>query len=219
MIKFCILIPVYNESKTLGNLIKKLKETDYNYKFINDGSTDDTLDILYNYKVPYLTYPKNKGKGFAIKHAVYPFISNYAYYLIIDGDNQHSLEDIPNFLKMAEKYPEIALFIGNRLKNRLNMLFIRYITNVFMSWVIFLMIGQKLDTQCGFRLIRKDVFDLDLKSNRFEFETEMLIKASKAGLKIKSLPIHTIYHKDRISKVNPIKDTIRFLKMLWRCYN
>lgn len=82
------------------------------------------------------------------------------------------------------------------------------------------MIGQNVsDTQCGMRLIHKDVFEnLDIKSNRFEFETEMLIKAGRANMKIKSVPIKCIYN-DNQSKIQPFKDTIRWIKMLRRLLN
>ena len=94
-------------------------------------------------------------------------------------------------------------------------------TNKIMSWLISLIIGKKvIDSQCGFKLIHKDVFTkLDLLSNRFEFESEMLIKVGLKGHKIINVPIKCIYKEGRKSKINSIKDTIRFFKMLWRIVN
>lgn len=220
MINFCILIPFYNEENTIIKFANKIKHTNYNTILINDGSTDKSIKKLRQNKFHFYGYPKNKGKGYAIKYGVNLPNLKYDYYLIMDSDGQHSISDIANFLKMAEKYPNVGIFCGNRLSNPRNMPIIRRLTNYFMSWVVSLMIGQKVaDSQCGMRLIKKEIFDLDLKENKFAFESEVLIKASKVRFKIKNLPIHTIYHKDRKSKIHPIKDTIRWIKMLWRLRN
>jgi hypothetical protein len=72
------------------------------------------------------------------------------------------------------------------------------------------------DTQCGFRLIKTNVLRaIKLESSDFEIETEELIKASKKGFKIASVDIQTIY-RDEVSKIQPVRDTVRFIAYLWR---
>ena len=94
---------------------------------------------------------------------------------------------------------------------------LRLATNRFMSWLISLFCRQHIpDTQCGFRLIKTNVLRaIKLESSDFEIETEVLIEASKKGFKIASADIQTIY-RDEVSKVQPVRDTIRFIAYLWR---
>ena len=138
----------------------------------------------------------------------------------MDSDNQHLISDIPIFLECLKKYPNIDIIIGNRLLNHSNMPIIRYLTNVFMSKVLSLIIRQKVsDSQCGMKLINLEIFKkLSLKCSRFDFDSELLLEIKKYNLKIKNVPIHTIYNTKRKSKINPIMDTIRFIKLLWRYY-
>jgi hypothetical protein len=70
------------------------------------------------------------------------------------------------------------------------------------------------DTQCGFRLLRRDVIPSVLgESERFDFETEMLLLAARTGCKIVSVPVSTIYGEEQ-SKIHPVRDTIRFFKLM-----
>lgn len=136
-IKYLILIPIYNEEKKIVKFIEQLKKANYPFLIIDDGSTDNTWKQLQNHSINYLSYPRNKGKGHAIRlaHSL-SYYTSVDYYLIMDGDGQHSILDIPIFLKCAEKYPKAKIIIGNRLHNASKMPLIRYLTNVFMSKVI-----------------------------------------------------------------------------------
>lgn len=94
---------------------------------------------------------------------------------------------------------------------------IRYITNLFMSWLISHLTGQTVpDSQCGFRFIKKDVLlAIRLTTVRYETESELLMEGARKGFKIESVPIQTIYQHER-SYINPLIDTIRFLRLLFR---
>jgi hypothetical protein len=86
-----------------------------------------------------------------------------------------------------------------------------------MSWLISKIAKQKIpDTQCGFRFIKCSALkEMDLKTTKYEIESEVLIKASRLGLRIDSIPIMTIYHGEK-SRINPIVDTFRFFKFIVR---
>ncbi len=214
-----ILIPAYNEGNSLKELIYKLQEAQLSFLIVNDGSTDETLLVLNQNTENFISYAQNRGKGYAIKRGANYLINTLKrdYILIMDADGQCAIEDIPLFIKALESYPNARIIIGNRLYNPLNMPFIRYWTNIVMSKVISFLAGTKIvDSQCGFRLIHRSVFKLPILSNRFEYESEMLIKAGRAKMEIVNVPIKCIYQKGRESKINPIKDMIRFFKMIWR---
>jgi hypothetical protein len=135
----------------------------------------------------------------------------------MDGDGQHLPEDIPGFINLASKKEELGLIIGNRMSNRRNMPIIRVLTNKFMSFLLSAVIKQKIyDSQCGFRLIKRKVLEkLSLKTHKFEIESEMIIEAARIGAKIESIPIQTVYLKER-SHINPFIDTIRFFSFIFK---
>ncbi len=216
--KFCILVPAYNEENTIVDVIESLNESGYHYLIINDGSTDFTTMLARSYSKWTIGYPKNKGKGFAIKLGAEEIINKgYDYILVMDADGQTSLDDIPQFLTALKMRPGVKIIIGNRLYKPKNMPFIRLLTNKFMSWLISILIGIKIpDTQCGFRLLHRSVFNLLSKEDKFGYETEQLLQAGIKGLEIVSVPVKTIYFKNRKSKINPIKDTIKWIKVIWR---
>ena len=220
-----ILIPFYNEESHIVAIYGMLSRQDLPFIFINDGSTDRSYlilqDIFKKVNTPnmsLLNYKQNQGKGFALKLGAYEAINRGAEYILtFDSDGQNSIEDIPTFLTALKAHPDAKIIIGNRLHSPKSMPLIRLLTNRFMSRLISLIAHQKItDTQCGFRLVHKDVFDLETKEERFAYESEQLIKASKAGMKIVSVPIKCIYEKNRTSKIRPIKDMIRFFKMIIR---
>ena len=224
-IKNCsLLIPTYNEEKNLINIIRTIYTSKYPAMIVNDGSTDSTHKILKWLQrangIKVISYKYNEGKGYAIKRGAKKLIKQgFEWILILDSDGQMDIEDIIQFENILKIHPDARIIIGNRLHNHKNMPKIRYITNRIMSWFISLLAGQKIvDSQCGFRLIHRDIFGIRTNGQRFEYESEQLIKAGRRGFKIISIPIKCIYEKGRISKINPIKDIIRFFKMLYNLF-
>lgn len=215
MIKTCVLIPSYNEAKTVGGIIRELLDKGLSSCVIDDGSTDDTASIAKSSGAIVLRHDKNMGKGASLREGFkYVLKEDFAAALIMDGDGQHETSDIDNFFKKMED-TDADIVIGNRMSDTSSMPLVRNITNKFMSCVISKLCGRKIpDTQCGFKLIKRNVLeDINLESSNYEIESEILIKAAKKGFKIYSVPIKTVY-KGEMSKINPIIDTIRFLLLL-----
>ena len=94
---------------------------------------------------------------------------------------------------------------------------LRRLVNRYMSDKISRACGQRIpDTQCGFRMLHRDVIpELLGGTNRFDYETEMLIIASRSGYRIAAVPITTVY-SDEVSSIHPVRDTIRFFKLMRR---
>lgn len=212
----CILLPVYNEEDSIMEVVSALRAQEIPFIVVNDGSTDRTEELLRINNVTHLCYTKNKGKGYAIKYgANYLIKEGIDYILIMDSDGQNSLSDITQFFTALKMNPDAKIIIGNRLHNPKTMPGVRYYTNRCMSWLISKMAKQSIpDTQCGMRLVHKDIFKMRTKSNRFEYESEQLIKAGRKGYKVVSVPIQCIYKKERDSKISPFKDSIRFIRMI-----
>jgi len=211
----CSLVPSYNESKTIGNIVKKLKEHNLAVYVVDDGSIDDTAAIASSEGAIVVKNPQNMGKGAALREGFKRVLADgFEMVLILDGDDQHDVTDIAHLIwRMKETNAEMV--IGNRMLDTKKMPRIRLITNRFMSYMLSLLSGQYVpDTQCGFRLIKSEVLKkIKLESCKYEIESEMIIKAARAGFKIESVSIKTVY-KDEISKINPFVDTLRFMRLL-----
>ncbi len=215
IMKACVVIPTYNESRTIANLVRQLKKQDLDILIIDDGSSDNTAGIARETGAIVLRNTKNEGKGISLVRGFnYVLAHNFDAVITMDGDGQHSPGDIPYFMRLAE-YSDSKVFIGNRMSRVRNMPALRFLTNKFMSWLISGMIKQRIpDTQCGFRLIKKEVLErIALKAAKFEIESELLIKAARLGFKIESLPINTIYTGEK-SRINPFSDTLRFVRFI-----
>ncbi|HZE58677.1 MAG TPA: glycosyltransferase family 2 protein, partial [Chthoniobacterales bacterium] len=138
------------------------------------------------------------------------------YVVILDGDGQHLPEEIDLFLATASTSGAKVL-VGTRMNDVRDMPFVRRVVNRYMSRKISRVCGQEIpDTQCGFRMVHRDIIpDLLGGTERFDYETEMLILASRAGCRIASVPISTVY-SDEVSSIHPVRDTLRFFKLMRR---
>ena len=215
--RICVLIPVYNESGEIGRLVSALKEKGFDVLVVDDGSRDGSGTIAENEGAALIRHEKNCGKGISLQDGFqYALKHNYEWVLTIDGDGQHEISDIQQFLDRAGECPS-SVITGSRMGNPRGMPLVRLLTNRFMSSVISLVCHQRIpDTQCGFRLISSDVLrEIKLTAAYFEIETEILIKASKKGFKITSVPIKTIY-RNEASKINPVTDMFRFIVYMIR---
>ena len=214
--KIAVVIPAHNEASTIGPLVDAVRALGYDCIVIDDGSADGTDAAASKACAVVLKTSVKSGKGHALKVGFDHVQKNgYEALIAMDGDGQHSPSDVPAFVACYLN-TGADIVSGNRMQNPKGMPLVRLLTNRFMSWLISLFCRQNIpDTQCGFRLIKVDVLkNIKFESSDFEIETEVLIKASKKGFKIVSIPIQTIY-RDEVSKIQPLRDTFRFIAYLW----
>jgi len=213
--KICVIIPAYNESKTIFEIVQKIKIIPADIIVIDDGSFDNTAKLASKAGAYVIHHEKNIGKGKALIDGFeFAIKKGYEIFITLDGDGQHNPDDILSFIE-AYKSTGAELIIGNRLISHKKMPFIRYITNILMSKFISFIIKQKIpDTQCGYRLLTNNIASkLNLSSCRYEIESEMIIKAARSNVKILSIPIRCIY-KGETSNINSIIDTLRFFRFI-----
>ena len=113
---YAVLIPTYNNEKTLSRVLDGVLSYTPHVIVVNDGSTDSTAAILSGYpQVEVVTFPKNRGKGKALQEG-FPVAraKGYTYVLTIDSDGQHFPEDIPTFITAIEQEEVPTLLVGNR---------------------------------------------------------------------------------------------------------
>jgi len=211
------VIPAYGEEKHIGDVVRRTRQQLDHVLVVDDGSNDQTAARAREAGAEVIVHPQNRGKGEAIKTGLRHWLDRqFTYVVILDADGQHLPEEIDRFVNAASTL-DAQLFIGTRMNDLSGMPPLRRIVNRYMSKRISRTCGQRIpDTQCGFRMLHRQLVpDVLGGANRFDYETEMLIFASRKGYRIESVPISTVY-SDEVSSIHPIRDTIRFFKLMRR---
>lgn len=215
--KLCIIIPTYNEQRNIVRLIRELKTKNCDILVVDDGSLDSTAMLAEREGAFLIKHQTRQGKGASLRDGFnFALKNNYEAVITMDGDGQHSPEDIAKFINCAEGL-DAEIIVGTRMSSAEGMPVLRLLTNKVMSKIISFICHQNIpDSQCGFRLIKIDVLkNVCLDCEQFEIESEVLIEACKNGFKVISIPIRTIYQGEK-SRINPFCDTLRFLKFVFR---
>lgn len=213
------LIPCFFEERFIRDVATRVKAQLDVVLVVDDGSTDATELNARAAGVEVIRHSVNQGKGAAIKTGLRALSerAGIEYVLILDGDGQHAPEEIPRFLAAANE-SRATMLVGNRMSDVETMPFVRKMTNRLMSWQISSVCGQPVpDTQCGFRMMKRELLPamIAIGTTKFDYETEMLVVASRCGARIAAVPVSTIYGDEK-SKIHPVRDTIRFYRMMAR---
>jgi len=213
--KGCAIIPAYREGGRIGPVVSEVLKYMPHVIVVDDGSPDNTSSEAEQAGAIVIRHEVNRGKGAALDTGFRAARERgYDFVVTMDGDGQHAAADVPCFIE-AYTRTAVPVWVGSRMSDTKTMPFVRRMTNRFMSWLLSREMGQRVpDTQCGFRLYKVDVVpELPLESARFAAESEILMELSHKGVKIGSISIATIYGSEK-SKIHPVKDTVRFIKML-----
>ncbi|MCD6555818.1 MAG: DUF2062 domain-containing protein [Bacteroidales bacterium] len=212
--KCCVIIPTFNNTVTISNVIKNVLQYTENIIVVNDGSTDDTIEILKQFpKVTDLSYEENEGKGFALR-AGFKLAENlgYDYAISMDADGQHLASDLPQFIDTLTDKKD-AIIIGARNMNGQDQKHGSSFANKFSNFWFRIETGIKHpDTQSGFRLYPlKKVNELKYFSTKYEFEIEVIVRNAWQGVDIEAVPINVYYppKEEHISHFRPFKDFFR----------
>lgn len=211
----CVLIPTYNNERTLKRVIDGVLQFTNSVIIVNDGSTDSTAQILKNYsQLEQIHVPENKGKGNALRVGFKKATAlGYEYAITIDSDGQHFPEDIPVFIEALEQAEhKNLLLIGARNMEQEGVPGKSSFGNKFSNFWFWVETGIKLtDTQSGFRLYPLKALDkLKFYTNKFEFEIEAIVKAAWNDVVVKNVPIQVLYDEsERVSHFRPFKDFTR----------
>lgn len=214
--KVFVVIPALNASRTLPEVVKGLSRSlpAASIIVVNDGSSDETSNILSQIGVDFVEHDRNRGKGAALKSGINRALEkNSELIFTIDADGQHNPEECKSFLKKM-RVEGLDLVVGSRMSNLSRMPMHRVISNKVTSILVSMRINQRIsDSQSGFRLYRARVLrKLNLKTNNFQMETEALIKAGLLGYSIGHVGIETLYHRKPVSYIQFI-DILRFLQI------
>ena len=222
------VIPAYQDERHIGDIARRTRERLDHVLVVDDGSTDQTAERARKAGAEVVVHSENRGKGEAIKTGLAHWFAapnrsaegpdrQIKWAILLDSDGQHLPEEIDRFLLAAASATRPSFFVGNRMNDVTGMPFIRRVVNRHISKSISRVCGQQIpDTQCGFRMVDRQLAPhLHGGGHRFDYETEVLIIASRTGYQIESVPITTVY-TDQVSKIHPVRDAIRFFKLMLR---
>lgn len=209
----CVIIPTYNNAKTLRRVIDGVLKYTHDILVINDGSTDETSVILQEYRcIDKIELSTNKGKGNALQIGFKKAIElGYDYAITIDSDGQHFPKDIPVFIEKLHESPLPLLLIGSRNMTTENVPKKSSFGNRFSNFWFWFETGICLtDTQSGYRLYPLHYIPKNLYTNKFEFEIEIIVRIAWNGVSVENVPIDVLYDPtERVSHFRPFKDFTR----------
>ena len=209
------MIPCFNTHIYINTLINLLrKKTSLDILVYDDGSSPK-LHLNKEYKnVKFLRNNKNKGKGYTLhKGFMYAKKNNYSHVITMDGDMQHSPDDIIDFISEGSR---IDFLFGSRRLSQ-PMPIHRILSNKITSFIISVLKNFTInDSQCGFRRYKVSSLNLSTIVNHgYLYETELILNSLNSNMTIKNVNIKTVY-EDSPSNINNIKDTLSFIKLIFR---
>ncbi|PIU68690.1 MAG: glycosyl transferase [Armatimonadetes bacterium CG07_land_8_20_14_0_80_40_9] len=224
-----IVIPAYNEEKRIGDSLRKIKEylnkESYSYEIIvvDDGSKDETVkkveDITKEWEDIYvLKNEKNQGKGYSVRRGI--LSAKGEYILFSDADLSTPIEEVERLINFLKEGYDLA--IGSRAlkdsKIRIHQPYYRELMGRFFNFFVQVLLFKGIkDTQCGFKVFRREVAKelfSQQKIDGFSFDVEILYLAHKFNYKIKEVPV--VWLNSKVSRVNPLKHSLQMFKELLR---
>ncbi|RJQ25336.1 glycosyltransferase family 2 protein [Candidatus Parcubacteria bacterium] len=205
--KLSIIIPAYNEGKTIGEILKKVEKVQLNgvgkeIIVVDDGSIDATASVISNFQFPIsnfkiIRHKRNLGKGAAVQTGIENATGDMI--LIQDADLEYDPKDIPRLIEPIIKNKSKVVY-GTRLRtkpvlfgNKRTPLLAHFFGNKFLSLATTILYGKKItDMETGYKVFHKSALaGIKLKAKSFDFEPEITAKILRKGIEIHEIDIKT----------------------------
>jgi dolichyl-phosphate beta-glucosyltransferase len=224
-----VVIPAFNEERRLGDTLEEIRlfmeRNGYEYEVIvvDDGSSDDTVKVAQvsrlakASRLELVSNERNRGKGYSVREGLGKARGDLV--LITDADLSTPIRDLHKLMGALKAGGDVA--IGSRsipgADVQVSQPFYRVLMGkIFNLFVRSFVMGGLIDTQCGFKLIKKEcINDIigHMRLDGFTYDVEMLYLASKKGYRIKEVPV--VWRDSAGSKVDPLKDPVKmFMDLL-----
>jgi glycosyltransferase involved in cell wall biosynthesis len=215
--QLAILIPAFDAAAGIADVVAGARRYSSQVVVVDDGSSDATAERARQAGAAVLSHATNRGKGVALLTGMrWLHEHGVEHVLTMDADRQHLAEQIPVLLAVAEQNPR-SIVIGDRRLEQLTEVTtpLKRFGNRFANRWVEIACGMRIpDTQSGFRVYPvAATLQLGVRAERFAFETEVLIRAARAGIAIESVPIEVYYPRpeERVSHFRPFADTVRII--------
>ncbi len=214
--KILVAIPAFNEEVAIGSVVLKAREYADEVLVVDDGSQDDTSRVAKMAMATVLSHRKNLGKGAAMRTAFdYARRNGHEVMLLIDGDGQHDSDEIPKVMEQI-LHGDADVVLGMRWGKTNDMPFYRRAGKRALDYATASFTGFVTDSQCGFRAFSRRAIDaLDPHALGFGVESEIVIQAKEAGLRIVEVPVSSRYDVEG-STLNPVEHGYRVVDSILR---
>ena len=213
-----VIIPAFQAAAAVGNVLSKVLAyvPGRRVYVIYDGSTDGTADRANGFGVMLVRHDRNLGKGAALRTGFKRALEDPVEAVItLDGDGQHDPDLIPVLIQ-AWRIQGVDLMLGTRnFKGAMS--WDRVLSNTLSSLIVSCVSGRRIpDSQCGYRLVSRKIMEsIPLTGRLYEMETEIILKAVKAGYQIGSFPV-TVKASEASSHIRRLRDIVRYLGVIGR---
>ncbi len=200
--KVFIVIPAFNEEKTLSNVLFNVKKNYQNIVVVNDGSSDATQEIAERNQVIVCSHIINRGLGGALGTGIKKALMEQADIIVtFDADGQHQPDDIARLIDPILR-GRADVVVGSRMHSSSGMPWLRKMYNGLGNIITYLLFGMKVsDSQSGLRAFsRQAAYSLDLRANKMEVSSEIIREVKINKLKYLEIPIKAIYTDYSLSK-------------------
>jgi dolichol-phosphate mannosyltransferase len=198
-----VAIPVYNEARYVRSVLERVLAIHPDVLVIDDGSTDQTPEVLSEFPVTVVRNDPNRGYGFSMREAfAYAAANGYEWLITMDCDDQHEPAAIPRFLDAACEWDDVDIVSGSRYLNAttahapadrraINRVLTGEINALFSREFG----GMLTDAFCGFKAYRvESLRKLTLTENGYAFPMQFWVQAAAHGLRVRELPVKLIYN-------------------------
>lgn len=210
------LVPAYQAESHLGGVLARLQAlaAPPDVMVVDDGSLDGTSRVASGYGARVERFPVNRGKGHALLAGFAALRDDYDAVVTLDADGQHPPENFPDFVAAAGLGADLVLGARERTPD---MPPSRRFANAFSSGWSTWLAGQRVsDSQCGYRLYRREVLQrTPLTAGRYEFETEIVVRAARLGFRLGEVGIPTVYGDEK-SQIHAFRDVPRIFGVMVR---
>lgn len=216
MPRVLVVIPAYNESENIVEVVESVISGGYDYLVVNDGSTDNTIEICEEQGFNVLDLKINLGIGGAVQ-AGHKFALSHGYDVDVqfDGDGQHEVSCIPDLVKAVIDGADLAIgsrFLGN--ENEFKSTFMRRVGIQWLSGVIRLFGGKVSDPTSGFRACGKPAIELFSREYPIDYpEPESIVAAIKSGLRVEERPVIMHERKGGESSIKALSSMYYMIKV------
>ena len=208
------LVPAYQAAAHLGEVLMRLQALDPAPEIlvVDDGSRDATAEVARQFDARVVSFAGNRGKGHALLEG-FRVLADRDAVVTLDADGQHPPESFPDFVRAAVS---ADLVLGRRARTP-DMPAGRRFANAFSSSWSTALAGQRVDdSQCGYRLYRREVFlRTPITPGRYELESEIIVRAARLGFRLAHVDIPTVYGEEK-SQISAMRDVPRILGTLLR---